>query len=217
MDAEPFIRPYQPSDRSDVADICVRTAHNGQDSTSLYPDIELMPSIFSHPYLHLEPDLARVLDDGRGRAVGYIIGTADTARFVRRFRAEWLPEVADRYPRPTQEPRDPTEEMTVLLHDPERMVRPELDPFPAHLHIDLLPQWQRRGFGRALMDSFLAVLRAKDVPAVHLCMVRANTRARAFYDRLGFREIAVPDPGPVWYLGRSTAPGVPVPAAGNTR
>lgn len=33
----------------------------------------------------------------------------------------------------------------------------------------------------------------------------ANTAARAFYDRLGFQVIPVPDPGPLTFLGRSTA------------
>jgi RimJ/RimL family protein N-acetyltransferase len=35
-------------------------------------------------------------------------------------------------------------------------------------------------------------------------MVTANTQARAFYDRLGFHEIGVADPGPLTFLGRST-------------
>jgi ribosomal protein S18 acetylase RimI-like enzyme len=35
-------------------------------------------------------------------------------------------------------------------------------------------------------------------------MVSSNTSARAFYDRLGFHEIPVADPGPVTYLGRTT-------------
>ncbi|WP_285781578.1 hypothetical protein [Microbispora sp. NBRC 16548] len=39
-------------------------------------------------------------------------------------------------------------------------------------------------------------------------MLTVNTRASAFYDRLGFHEILVPDPGPVSYLGRSTEPPV---------
>ena len=47
-------------------------------------------------------------------------------------------------------------------------------------------------------------LRERGVPAVHLCMVTANTAARAFYDRLGFHEIPVPDAGPVTFLGRTT-------------
>jgi hypothetical protein len=35
-------------------------------------------------------------------------------------------------------------------------------------------------------------------------MVTTNTPARAFYDRLGFHVVPVPDPGPLTYLGRST-------------
>ncbi len=54
------------------------------------------------------------------------------------------------------------------------------------------------------MFRFLGALREKGVDAAHLSMVTANTAARAFYDRLGFRPIEVPDPGPVTYLGRST-------------
>ncbi|MCX4784845.1 MULTISPECIES: GNAT family N-acetyltransferase [unclassified Streptomyces] len=197
-------RAYHPDDRAALADICVRTADNGGDSRHLYPDPELMPSIFAAPYAYLEPDLAFVIDDGTGRAVGYILGTADTERFVTEFRKRWLPLVADRFPEPDGPPRTPSEEMTVLLHAPERMIVPELAAHPAHLHIDLLPEWQRKGYGKALMRRFLAALRAKGVEAVHLSMLTANTPARTFYDRLGFVELQVPDPGPLTYLGRTT-------------
>ncbi|TXS52822.1 GNAT family N-acetyltransferase [Streptomyces sp. t39] len=201
----PYIRRYRPSDRSALAEICVRTAHQGGDSSVLHPDPELMPSVFAHPYAALEPDFAFVLDDGEGSAVGYVLGAPDTARFAERFRAEWLPTVASRFPLPTGEARTPSDEIVGLLHRPEHMVRPEVAAYPAHLHIDLLPAWQGRGHGRALMRTLLDALREAGVPAVHLCMVEANTGARAFYDRLGFRLLPVPDPGPVRYLGRSTA------------
>ncbi|MEU5595312.1 GNAT family N-acetyltransferase [Streptomyces sp. NPDC020298] len=206
MDSSPHLRPYSPSDRAAVADICVRTAHNGGDSRVLYPDQRLMPTLFVEPYCFLEPDLAFVLDDGQGRAAGYVVGTADTARFVEAFRDIWIPRVADRYPRTSAAPRTPSEEMVSLLHRPERMLLPELNGHPAHLHIDLLPPWQRRGHGRRLMDALFSALRERGVPAVHLGMVTANTAARAFYDRLGFEVIPVPDPGPLTYLGRSTRP-----------
>jgi GNAT superfamily N-acetyltransferase len=95
--------------------------------------------------------------------------------------------------------------MAALLHNPERMVWPQLQSYPAHLHIDLLSTHQGLGLGRALMEAFLDALHQSGVDAVHLCMSRANTRARAFYDRLGFEELEIPDDGPVWYLGRPTA------------
>ena len=96
--------------------------------------------------------------------------------------------------------------MLALHHRPERMVVPELADYPAHLHIDLLPPWQGKGWGRALIAAFLDGLRAAGVPRVHLGMAEQNAAARIFYDRLGFVELTVPDPGAVIYLGRETTP-----------
>ena len=91
-----------------------------------------------------------------------------------------------------------------LLHQPERMLVPEVADHPAHLHIDLLPSHQGGGFGRRLMTEFLTALGRAGVARVHLGMATSNTRARAFYDRLGFREIAVPGREGATYMGRET-------------
>jgi ribosomal protein S18 acetylase RimI-like enzyme len=77
--------------------------------------------------------------------------------------------------------------------------------YPAHLHIALAPQARGRGAGRALMDTYLNALRSAGIPRVHLSMNAANSRARAFYDRLGFHQIAHPTPARV-LLGRRTHP-----------
>jgi ribosomal protein S18 acetylase RimI-like enzyme len=204
MTTSPVIRPYRPEDRPALDDICIRTAHDGDDSRPHYADPGIFPVTFAAPYVHLEPDLAFVLDDGQGQAVGYILGAADTPRFAEAFRTAWLPLVAGRYPEPPGPPRTPDEVMAGLLHHPERMVLPELATHPAHLHIDLLPEWQGRGYGRRLMRTLLQALQGGGVPAVHLAMATANTRARAFYDRMGFEEIDVPEPGAATYLGRTT-------------
>jgi GNAT superfamily N-acetyltransferase len=169
----------------------------------MYVDDRLMGDIFAVPYVTLEPEHAHVLDDGTGATVGYVLGTADTARFVRRYRDEWLPDTAGRYPAPADPPVTPTDMMLTLHLNPERMLVPELAEYPAHLHIDLLPEWQGKGWGRGLMEAFLRGVHAAGAAKVHLGMVPTNVRARAFYDRLGFREIPVRDPG-VLYLGRDT-------------
>ncbi|GAA4823687.1 GNAT family N-acetyltransferase [Streptomyces ziwulingensis] len=204
------VRPYRPEDYPDLDDICVRTGYEGQDSRPHYADPSVLTATFAAPYVHLEPELAFVLDDGTGRAVGYVLGTADTARFAADFRTVWLPRVAGRHPAPESPPGTGTgtgtqdEAIARLLHDPERMIVPELAAYPAHLHIDLLPEWQGRGHGRTLMHTFLRALRERGVPAVHLVMSTANTGARAFYDRLGFHEIEVPEAGASTCLGRTT-------------
>ena len=179
------------------------TGAAGGDARGVYRDQTLLPDIFAGPYAALEPDLTFVLDDG-GRAVGYVLGTSDTARYVRDFRDKWLPTVAALHPLPGGEPGTPDAVMTEFLHHPELMLNPALADYPAHLHIDLLPEYQGQGHGRALMTTLFAALDKAGAQRVHLVMSTANTGARAFYDRIGFHEIPVADPGDLTFLGRST-------------
>ena len=202
---QPSIRAYRPADLDAVYDICVRTADAGGDARGLYSSDKLMGDIFAVPYVTLEPEHAHVLDDGTGTAVGYVLGTADTARFVQRYRDEWLPATAGRYRHPPEPAVTREDNMLRLREHPEHMLVPELAAYPAHLHIDLVPEWQGKGWGRGLISAFLTGLRAAGVPRVHLGMAVANVSARAFYDRLGFTEIPVPGATAVTYLGRDTA------------
>lgn len=188
----PVIRPYRPADEDAVAEICVRTALAGDDARGAYSDDDLMPDVYARPYLAYAPDLAFVADLD-GRVVGYVLGVADTAAFVDWWRREWLPDFDTRHP----EARTPTAAAPAyteaqLLADgrrPERMRIAELDAYPAHLHIDLLPEAQGHGLGRRLIATLREALAARGVPGVHLSMDAANVGARAFYDRLGFVEL----------------------------
>ena len=181
-----IIRPYRPADYDGITRVCLLTAEAGGDATGLYSSDELMPDIFARSYAVLEPDLVFVVDDGD--VSGYILGTADTRGFVERYSAEWLPLFAEKHehiePWTTQ-----NEMITHLGFWPERMLLPEVDEYPAHFHIDVLPHLQGQGIGRQLIATFSGALQDRGVPAVHLTMNPLNTGARAFYDRLGFHEL----------------------------
>ena len=206
--SEPTIRPYREGDLQQVYDVCVRTADAGGDARGMYDTDQVMGDIFAAPYVVLEPETAFVLEDA-GQVVGYIVGTADTAAFVAAYRERWMPQVADRYPPTDRVAVTPTELLLVLHHNPERMLETDLVNYPAHLHIDLLPDYQRRGLGKLLMARLLEALRAAGAPAVHLGVLSSNTSARAFYARMGFVELDLVDPsGMGTFLGRSTSGGV---------
>jgi ribosomal protein S18 acetylase RimI-like enzyme len=181
------IRGYRSADYDAVSSICLRTAEAGGDATGLYVSDELMPDAFVRPYVAFEPALAFVVDDGE--VGGYIVGTADTRDFVSRYAREWLPrEIAGRYEH-TQPVASKDDLIRHLAFWPERMLIPEVDDYPAHLHIDLLPRLQGQGLGRQLIDRLADALRERGVPGLHLSMDAANTGARAFYDRLGFADL----------------------------
>lgn len=196
--------PDRPGEKDEVYDVCVRTADAGGDARGLLSVDDLWGDVFAGPYLALEPDLAFVLDDG-ARVVGYVLGTADTARWAAEHRARWLPTVAHRYRSPAAPgaPRTREADLVDLLHHPEHNVRPELAAYPAHLHVDVLPEHQGAGHGRRLIETFCGALAGRGVPAVHLGVSPANVRALGFYARLGFTELVREDD--VVYLGRATA------------
>ena len=183
-----MIRPYREADLGAVYDVCVRTGDAGADARGMYRSDDLLPDLFAGPYVFLEPDFAFVLDDGQ-RAVGYVVGTPDTAAFVRAYRARWIPRLAGRYPVPPGPPGSHEDELIALHHHPERMLWPGLAEYPAHLHIDLLPPFQGAGHGRVLMETFYAAAARAGATGVHLSVLAANTRALGFYHHLGFRSL----------------------------
>ncbi len=111
-----------------------------------------------------------------------------------------IPRLADRRPLPADPPQTRDDFWLGLHHAPERMLVPQLAGWPAHLHIDLLPDHQGKGHGRALMERLFESLRDAGVRGVHLGMVPTNVKARVFYERIGFRHIPVDGEDGVLYL-----------------
>jgi ribosomal protein S18 acetylase RimI-like enzyme len=161
----------------------------------VYSDDALMPEVFALPYVEYAPELAFVVDDGReGRAVGYVIGVADTRAFVEWWKRRVGPGFRRRHPAPGPPTgRDPGFTEAQLIEagvDPERMLIAEVDCVPAHTCTSTCcPNCRGKGMGRRLIDTLRAALADRGVAAVHLGMDAANTGARAFYDRLGFHEL----------------------------
>lgn len=199
------VRAFRPADRDALADVCVRTADAGADARGRLDDDRLWGDVFALPYATREPERCSVLEDGR-RVVGYVLGTRDTSAFAAWYRDTWIPAVADRWGTEEPDGDDGTARILRLHLHPERMVHPELAAHPAHLHIDLLPEAQRQGWGRALIATFLAGLARDGVEGVHLGMARANRPARAFYEALGFAEAPVDDDPGSAILVRRTGP-----------
>ena len=62
----------------------------------------------------------------------------------------------------------------------------------AHLlNLSVATAWQRRGFGRMLLDHFVHVARVSDAAQMLLEVRPSNREARQLYVEFGFREITV--------------------------
>lgn len=177
-----MIRRYHPRDLPALRRICLLTGDRGADGTGLFSDDGILPDLFLEPYVALSPETAWVVE-AEGEPVGYLVSTLDTAAFAERWRSEWTPEYRRRHPQ-----REPGAQWLDRIADEANFWLD--DGYPAHLHIDLLPEAQGRGAGRALMRQLGLAAIAAGVPGIHLVMSPENTAARAFYDRLGFVELA---------------------------
>ncbi len=182
------IRPYRPEDRSALLDVCVRTADAGDDARGLFSDDELWGFVYAVPYAERDPSLCWVVEDDAGHAIGYLVATDDTEAFESWFQKEWWPRFAARFPRSVA-PRTREERTIEYASGRGPGVSRDSLMYPAHLHIDLLPQTQGQGFGRRLIDTLFAELRRRGVPGLHLGMDPANVSAAAFYERLGMERL----------------------------
>ena len=156
--------------------------------------------LWCRPYLKIHPDTTFVLDDGTGAAVGYLLGCPDTQRFAAQIQELFIPSLdsTNDVPPPPQGSdeiqfnQDPAlwarhELYKNLSTSLVRSDTPEiLKQYPAHLHIDILPSHQGKGYGPKLLDAWENEMRKLGIRGCHLGMDPANQAAGRFYKRQGW-------------------------------
>jgi ribosomal protein S18 acetylase RimI-like enzyme len=69
-----IIRPYAPTDRTTIRQICCDTGFLGDPIETIFTDREVFADLFTSPYLNYEPNCAWVAETD-GRVVGYLLGS----------------------------------------------------------------------------------------------------------------------------------------------
>jgi ribosomal protein S18 acetylase RimI-like enzyme len=182
------IRPFRAGDEAALAEICLRTADAGSDATGVLDDDAVWAEIFVLPYVARHPGSAFVVEADDERIAGYAVAAPDTAAFETWFRDAWWPQHGARWPKPDAE-RSRQDGILLYAYGRGPGAEPYGAAYPAHLHIDLLPELQGKGWGRRLIDTVIDDLRRRRVGGLHVVADSANTGALAFYDRLGFTRL----------------------------
>lgn len=170
------IRPYQPGDKENVRHICIQTGP--ARAMEAGPDQSKLLTCYCDYYIECEPHNCFVIADDADQAVGYILCAED----CRQYRAQFLHDYAPR-----------TKELTwfhrMECHGSAILPWFFRKRYPAHLHIDILPDYQRMGLGSQLMNALTAHLREKGIPGVMLAVGADNQKGRSFYRKYGFRTL----------------------------
>jgi ribosomal protein S18 acetylase RimI-like enzyme len=186
-----FIRKAQKNDLPYIYRICLKTGFSGLDAGRYYANKFLLGQYYAAPYLFFDIDSCFVLVGEKGFPAGYIVGTLDSTGFQTWMNSEWLPLLsAEAEFQVTDSPFERSLKEQILR--PQCLTQQEVSlyaEYPAHLHIDILPELQGRGFGRKLIDSFIRNLQNHRISGVHLGVDEKNEKALKFYAALGFSEI----------------------------
>ena len=199
------LRPARRADLPGLYAVCLKTGDSGKDGTKLHDDPTLLGKYYVGPYVALEPDLAFTLEGPSG-AVGYLLGTLDTGDFYERCELEWLKPLRETVHNPGNDLttwRD-SDWVRRLIHVPDFTFTPALQAFPAHAHIDLLPEARGHGFGRRMMRFLMARMAARGAKGLHLGVAPDNPGGQAFYAKIGFHHVAAAElPRHTYFMARS--------------
>lgn len=181
------IRTARASDEDTILEICLRTADGGQDGSHCYSDPRLPGLVWALPYVRLCSENAFVLTRGE-EVMGYCVAAPDTAAYEQRLEQEWWPLLKAELQGFASRTAQDRNVLSFILNAP-RTPNEITDPYPAHLHINLLPELQKGGYGSKLISHQLQALKRSGAVGVHLGVDPRNEGVTGFYGKFGFIEI----------------------------
>ncbi|TDL26579.1 hypothetical protein BD410DRAFT_812925 [Rickenella mellea] len=187
-----FIRPATPRDAPFLSHICLLTADKGNSAEHLHTIGALPGLVCPHTFGFVieERDTKNV--------VGYILGTTDTRAYEAAAAISWWPRLRQEYPlslvegyedAATNDESHKDDDMRLTpddvqyirtIHAPPRAEERCIAFSPAHMHIDILPPYQRQGWGRRLVGTVVAHLREKGLNGLWLRMAPGNDNGAQF-------------------------------------
>lgn len=184
------VRLFREDDRAALRDLFVR-AGEGSPTASLWGHVDSEAAVYLDPYLDREPESFFVAEND-GVLVGYLAGCVDTAAFpgeselmekaIKEHRLMFRAGPAAFFARSMLDVawaavrRQPT---AGVLQD---------ERWPAHLHINVVPEARGTGVAAELMRQWQERLRGLGSLGCFLQTLVENTRAVRFFRRMGFVE-----------------------------
>jgi hypothetical protein len=185
------IRPYSPSDRQAVREICCDTGFMGKPIDPVYIDRDAFADFFTRYYTDKEPENALVAED-EGRVVGYLLGCLDFNSVNRK--QLWLiitrtvPKILGRIIT-LQYNMASIKFLSWFLFKAAGQT-PKSVPEAAHFHINMYTEFRTGIAGRRLIFPFVNRVAKLGFKGVYGQMqVYEDRRSEKVFERYGFKFI----------------------------
>ncbi len=170
------MRKFEEKDAEDVKKVCIALADDEWKNNSLF--VEALQDVFCRYYIEKEPENCFVAVDENDQVKGYVLGAKDYETYASRF----MEDIVKKSQNPVTQAMGPSSMEAIASFSKE---------YPAHLHIDLLPECQGQGIGRMLLDTLAEHFKKQGIPGLLLDVAKDNTGAIAFYEKCGFSQLHV--------------------------
>lgn len=178
-----LVRPVLPSDQRAVGDIAYATGFFGDSARIFFPAPALFRALWVAAYFR-GAGFAGFVAEVDAQVVGYVLGAPDGGLYRAGLRRA-VPDVLAALPARGVLACLPYLGRAAVWH------APLADParFPAHLHLNLLPEARGYRLGERLLRAHLSILAGAGVSGVQLSTTSENEAALGLYRKLGFQVI----------------------------
>jgi ribosomal protein S18 acetylase RimI-like enzyme len=185
------IRQAVLSDLPYLYEICLKTGYEGKDASKLYNEPYLIGHYYVAPYVIYQNNLCFVAEY-ENCPKGYIVSVSDTINYKKWLEENWLLQLRKQFPKENKvKYTEKEEEIINEIHKKQYPIDLKnfawLSDYPAHLHIDLLPDIQKKGIGKILMEKLIDNLKEQNISGIHLGVSNTNPGAISFYKKMDFK------------------------------
>jgi ribosomal protein S18 acetylase RimI-like enzyme len=185
------VRPYRPEDREQVRRICYETGFMGESVDWFWRDRRSFADMFCGWWIDHQLESALVAELN-GEVAGYLLGCEDS----RLVASEAFILFRQFFGRACCLRAGTAGVMWRMVGEGILDgIRGTLPPtrvwdlrWPAHLHIDLLPECRGQGVGAQLVRAWLTSLRERSIPGCHLQTLAENKDSIGFFEAMGFER-----------------------------
>lgn len=169
------IRSFQKKDREYVREICIKTAPKNAVKTEKGRNCIL--TMYCDCYIECYPEYCFVAADENDKAVGYILCAPDYERYTADFMVYAKRMFSFSLLR------------GITAYFESKISGRFKKNYPAHMHIDILEEYQRIGIGTKLVDALCQKLKDEKIDGVMLVVGADNEKGCRFYKKYGFNQI----------------------------
>lgn len=169
------VRNFESRDREAVREICIATAPKAAVKSEKGRKYTL--TMYCDCYIDCYPEYCFVAADESDKAVGYILCAPNCDVYKKDFKKYMRKIFSFSFIR------------GVTAFFESKVSGSFMPDYPAHMHIDILDDFQRMGVGTRLVDALRDKLRAENISGVMLVVGSGNKKGRSFYKKYGFSQL----------------------------